>query len=66
MAYTLEQYDKLVEAISLGALKVKYGDKEVEYRSLTDMLRIKSKMEIELGLTDAASNRRYAEFNKGL
>lgn len=63
MAYIQQQYEKLTEAISQGALKVKYGDKEVEYRSLSEMLQIKKMMEDELGLTKKSS-RRYAVFSK--
>lgn len=66
MAYTQTQLDTLNAAIAQGALKVKYGDKEVEYRSLTDMIRTKSLMEAELGLTKPGSGRTFAEFNKGL
>jgi hypothetical protein len=50
MAYTLNQYNALVEAISQGAVEVQYGDKKVKYRSLQDMLAIKDSMEIDLGL----------------
>jgi len=63
MAYTNEQYIALCEAIAQGALSVKYGDKEVTYRSLNEMLRIKSNMETELGLK-SKPKRRIAEFSK--
>jgi hypothetical protein len=66
MAYTIEQYNALVEGISTGALRVKYGDKEVEYRSLNDMLLIKAKMEVELGLVQRRSRRLLTSFTKGL
>ncbi len=64
--YTLLQYNALCEAISLGATKVKYADKEVEYRSLSEMLKLKVIMENDLGLKSQGQNRRaYAEFNRG-
>ena len=67
MAYTIDQYNQLTVAIAQGALTVKYADKEVTYRSLGDMLRIKKLMEQELGLNTAADGRRvYAQFKKGL
>ena len=45
MAYTLDQYSTLQDAIAQGALTVTYGDKTVTYRSLNDMLRIASIMQ---------------------
>lgn len=50
MAWTQEQYDKLQEAIGQGALLVKYGDKEVRYRSLDEMIRILNMMGVSLGI----------------
>ena len=68
MAYTIEQYNALSEAISIGALKVEYSDKKVEYRSLSDMLRIQALMVGELGLnTNKTYNgRKYASFSNGM
>ncbi len=66
MAYTLTQLEVLTAAIAQGALTVKYADKEVTYRSLDDMMRIKREMEKELYPTTQKSSRRYAEFSKGL
>jgi hypothetical protein len=63
--YTIEQYTALKAAIAQGALRVKYGDKEVEYRSLSEMERIKLSMESELFPGNKSSNRRYASFSKG-
>lgn len=47
--YTIEQYNALNEAIAQGAMMVMYGDKQVQYRSLADMITIKKLME-EKGL----------------
>lgn len=66
MAFTLDQYTALVAAIAQGALKVEYGDKKVEYRSLADMLLLKGKMEEELSLVTVRSRKVYPEFSKGL
>ena len=56
-----------MSAIAQGALTVKYADKEVTYRSLSDMLRIKQLMETDLGINSAANGRRvYAKFKTGL
>lgn len=65
MAYTQLQLDTLKDAIAQGALTVKYGDKEITYRSLNEMIRIKNIMEVELGLV-RQNNRTQGEFHKGL
>jgi len=66
MAYTTLEYDTLVKAIAQGALVVKYGDKEVTYRSLSDMLKLKKLMEDELTPSTVKPARRYAQHSKGL
>lgn len=66
MAFTLDQYNKLIEAISLGARSVMYGNKTVTYNSPDEMLRLKEKMEIDLGLKSASSKKVLTTFNKGL
>lgn len=47
--YTQDQYNALIAAIAQGVTSVKYGDKQVDYRSLSEMLRVKALMEIDLG-----------------
>jgi hypothetical protein len=65
--YTQDQYDNLVAAIAQGALSCMYGNKQVQFRSLDDMLRIKKLMEDDLGISPKpASNRKYGTFSKGL
>lgn len=64
--YTMEQYTSLLAAISEGALRVRYGDKEVEYRSLAEMRQIQQEMEDDLGLSKAKGRRYITSFNKGL
>lgn len=66
MAYTTLEYETLVRAIAQGALVVKYGDKEVTYRSLSDMLKIKGQMEAQLTPATVKPSRRYAQHSKGL
>lgn len=64
--YTLLQYQTLSDAIVSGALKVKYGDKEVEYRSLDDMIRLQIMMKNCLFPEQNTNNgRKYASFLKG-
>lgn len=65
MAYTLEQYNALVEAIATGAMTIQYGGKTVTYRSLADMERLRDTMATELGLIQRV-RRRYADFDKAI
>jgi hypothetical protein len=64
MAYTLEQVSALQDAIAQGVMKVKYSDKEVEYRSLAEMQQILADMRAELGI--GQKRRRFASFSKGI
>lgn len=69
MPYTVEQLNALKEAISIGATSVKYADKTVEYRSLSDMIRIQGIMEAELYPATVAakkiSRRKLANYGRG-
>jgi hypothetical protein len=65
-SFTIEQLQALESAIAQGTLRVKYGDKEVEYRSLSDMLRLLDLMRRELGLVPKGSGKVFASFNKGI
>lgn len=49
-AFTVENLEALEEAIAGGEKRVKYTDKEVEYRSLDEMLKIRDLMRKKLGL----------------
>lgn len=68
MAYTLEQYEALKEGIALGATTIQYSDRTVTYRSVSDMLRIKSLMERELfpSSANSANSRILMTYDKGL
>lgn len=63
--FTQQMLDSLIGAIAQGALEVWYGDKRVKYRSLDEMLKIKTLMEKDLGLAPKDGGRRYAKYNKG-
>ena len=63
--FTQAQIDALSEAIAQGAKKVKYGDKEVEYRSLKEMQEILQVMKEDLGLI-TFKKRVVADFKTGL
>lgn len=66
MAYTQNDLEKLERAIATGARRVKFGDVEQEFRSLTEMRSLRREIMKELGLLDPGSNRVYPEFDKGL
>ena len=55
--YTQKDLADLQRSIAEGVLKVKYSDKEIEYRSLTDMLRLESKIKGELGIDTSCANK---------
>lgn len=63
--FTIEQYNTLCAAIAQGALLVEYGDKKVQYRSLSEMLQIKSLMEKALNIGNKGNGRKYLNFTKG-
>jgi len=48
--FTLERLEALEAAIADGVTKVKYTDKEIEYRSLDDMLKARDLILKKLGL----------------
>ena len=46
--YTREDYDALLASFKAGALKVRHGEKEVTYRSLSEMRRLLDAMAKDL------------------
>jgi hypothetical protein len=66
MAFTQTQLDAIEEAIAAGALTVKYADKEVTYRSLNEMLRVRDMISRKLGNKIAGAGRVYPTLGKGL
>lgn len=64
-SWTAQDLEILEKAIALGATKVKYSsDKEVEYRSLEEMLKVRDL--IFKALNTTAKNNRviYTEYNR--
>lgn len=66
MAFTTEQLTALENAIAEGVKRVKYQDKEVEYRSLEEMITLRDAMRRELGIVTAKSNRTVGVYGSGL
>ena len=73
VGFTEENLKMLEAAIAEGALRVKYSDKEIEYRSLKDKLKIRDIMKRELGKCSTSGKkglfggkRVVAEYDKDL
>jgi hypothetical protein len=64
MAFTQQQYNDLVAAIAEGVTTVMSNGRRVEYRSLSEMMKLKSVMEEELGAAGAGRRRHYASFRR--
>jgi hypothetical protein len=66
--FTQDQLNILDDAIAQGALIVKYADKEVEYRSLLEMMQVRDLMMKELNPSGNVEprGRKYAQFSNGL
>lgn len=65
-SWTEEDLEKLEKAMAEGALRVKYKDKEVEYRSYNDMNKLRDQMRSALGLKTSRTVRVSAKHDKGL
>jgi hypothetical protein len=50
-AFTFEALYALEKAIVEGALRVKYSDKEIEYRSMEDLVKARDMVAKRLGVT---------------
>lgn len=62
MAFTIDQYNAINEAIAAGVLEVEYGDKKTTYRSLTEMIAIRELIAKELGLNKNKSKTVYVQY----
>ena len=63
-AWTVKDLAALEKALAQGVKSVKYTDKEIEYRTLNEMLRLRDVIKQSLGLVKK-SNRLLASFSKG-
>lgn len=60
MAFTESDLTALEAAIKSGTLKVKYGDKEVTYHSMSDLFAARNLIRGELNAASGNSARRTA------
>ena len=65
--FTIEDLNALEQALAKGIRRVKYTDREIEYRSVDEMLKVRDVMRQCLGLNgdDGRGRRRLATTNKG-
>ena len=68
MAYTQTDIDKLKAAIAQGALRVRYADREVYYRSLSEMRQTLGMMQAAVDAAAGKTRVRQVRFqtSKGL
>lgn len=64
MAFTQQQYDDLIAAIAEGVTNVSSNGRQVSYRNLGDMMKLKTVMEEQLGAAGAGRRRHYASFRR--
>lgn len=63
--YTEQQYKTLCDAIAQGVKEVKYGDKEITYRSLDEMRSIRREMEKQLFPGKKRTRTKYFTYKSG-
>ena len=66
MAWSLEDLRVLDAAIATGARRVKYADREVEYRTLDDMLRVRDALRATMADSTPRAEVFNPIFDKGL
>lgn len=64
MAFTQAQLDALDAALAQGSLRVRMDGKEVEYRSLDEMLRLRGLMATDVAGATPAARVAYATFER--
>ena len=62
---TQAEYDALKRAIASGQQQVRFGDRQVTYRSHGEMVRALNMMARELGIS-RGPNRVFTSFDRGL
>jgi hypothetical protein len=64
MAFTQQQLSDLEAAIAEGVTSVSSNGRQVSYRNLGDMLKLRDQMKEELGVSGSGRTRRYASFRR--
>lgn len=67
MAWTETELAALNKAIANGVLSVRYADRTVQYRTLEEMLKLRTMMMDELGLPGATRAAvKHLSYSKGI
>lgn len=66
MSWTQEQLDSIEQAIAEGSLRVRHDGREVTYRSLDDMIRVRDLIRADLGTELRGRTYALGTFSKGL
>jgi hypothetical protein len=66
VAYTQADIDELKRIKASGALKAKFADREVEYRSLEELNSVLAEMEQAVNGGTTSTNYRLVSTSKGL
>lgn len=67
MAWTQTDLDKIEKAIAQGPQKIKFSDKEITFRSLDEMLKIRDLIKTSIGQkTNRKITAHYPSHSKGL
>jgi hypothetical protein len=64
MAFTQQQLADLEASIAEGVTTVSSNGRQVSYRNLTDMLKLRDQMLQELGIAGAGRRRQYMSFRR--
>lgn len=65
MAWTIAERDALKKAIAQGAQRVRFGDRDVEYRSLEEMRQTLALIDAELNAAAGVRRVRQIRFYSG-
>ena len=66
MAWTESDLTAIESSIKAGVLRVQFGDRMTQYRSLDEMLKIRDLIRKDLGLAAGTRRRKYFVTSKGL
>ena len=67
MAWTQTDLDALNQSIAKGVTSVRYADRSVQYRSLSEMLTLRALMTDEIALPSSLKNvMRSFSYSKGI
>lgn len=63
--FTQTDLDTINAAIATGTRSVRYGDKQVDYKTLDEMLRARQIIMQDLGLITITGKKFFGNFSKG-